>query len=106
MIGMNRQGDEGKKEEARERQYHYSYCAVIAGRSNGFTCRDEPHSVDVALVTFEPHHALPRAAVPDTHTAITALHWEEDESATIYRHNVKHAVISLHYTSPRVRNVT
>ena len=52
---------------------HTTHSSVIAGGPNGLSSGEEPHGVDLSLVTFEPHHTLPGATVPDTRSAITTL---------------------------------
>ena len=51
----------------------FTYSAVVTCCANGFSRRVEPHSIDVTLMTFEPHHTLASTAVPNTGSAVTAL---------------------------------
>ena len=51
----------------------YTHSSVVAGGANCLSSGEEPHGVDLSLVTFEPHHTLPGATVPDTRSAVTTL---------------------------------
>ena len=52
---------------------HTTHSSVVAGGANGLSSGEEPNGVDLSLVTFEPHHTLPGATVPDTRSTVTTL---------------------------------